>query len=481
MLKKINIVGLERENMKEYVSKKIEKIIDIIDDFSTANPSGEEGELFLTFEPNENIQTLINIKLFFSYNMEYYEENKSQTFLGYLDYVKNNYSALSDEPTLRQYFNISGLRSFPSDFWDLSITEPFISTEPFKTSLGYYLLMVNISFPVAIIEIEDYFSFMNNLYKQTKWYHPLYYRGDRSILYKSRDCTRNPNLTPKEKPQNTTNNIQRINTTTTLKKEGAKPLSNLKPQSSNTTVSNHIEGLPPNDISIQNIANKAIHGDKNSQFKLGQLFFLGTKGVKENHKNGLYWLTQSANQGHSESMFEIGRKYESGIGVEKNYNTALSYYKNAFNNGYEKAKVSINRLDKKISEQKQTEAKEKEEQLKRYRIIEKNQKNISHNWTLQETIRYCNEGNPEAQYKIGIYYCLGIKGFKEDYQKGIQFLNASAQKGYPDAYYELGRKYESGTGVPKDNAKALFYYQKALSLGYENAASSINRLSSKVK
>lgn len=51
----------------------------------------------------------------------------------------------------------------------------------------------------------------------------------------------------------------------------------------------------------------------------------------------------------------------------------------------------------------------------------------------------------------------------------IAQLQREAQNGDPDAQYNLGYRYENGLDVPKDEAKALDFYQKAADQGHSEA------------
>jgi TPR repeat protein len=52
-----------------------------------------------------------------------------------------------------------------------------------------------------------------------------------------------------------------------------------------------------------------------------------------------------------------------------------------------------------------------------------------------------------------------------------------AQQGDPDAQYNLAYLYENGIGVPKDEAKALEWYQKAADQGHSSAKTNLDAMS----
>ena len=69
------------------------------------------------------------------------------------------------------------------------------------------------------------------------------------------------------------------------------------------------------------------------------------------------------------------------------------------------------------------------------------------------------QGNAEAQYKLGIMYQNG-KGAKQDYKKAIKLYEVAAIKGNVDAQYKLSNIYTYGfLGAEVNSIKAAFYLQ----------------------
>jgi hypothetical protein len=59
----------------------------------------------------------------------------------------------------------------------------------------------------------------------------------------------------------------------------------------------------------------------------------------------------------------------------------------------------------------------------------------------------------------------------------IAQLQREAQKGDPDAQYELAYLYENGLSVPKDENKALELYQQAAAQGHPEAQTNLDDMS----
>ena len=63
----------------------------------------------------------------------------------------------------------------------------------------------------------------------------------------------------------------------------------------------------------------------------------------------MYYEKLAAAQGYTPSQINLGYLYENGFGVEKNLETALAYYKLAFDSGYEGAEEAITRVESQLS------------------------------------------------------------------------------------------------------------------------------------
>ena len=80
--------------------------------------------------------------------------------------------------------------------------------------------------------------------------------------------------------------------------------------------------------------------------------------------------------------------------------------------------------------------------------------NGDYNTALQIWAPLAQEGNPAAQYSIGLLYDQG-KGVKKDPQTALKYFQAAIKQNLPAAQYYLGVKYYAGLGVKKSPEKAL--------------------------
>lgn len=99
---------------------------------------------------------------------------------------------------------------------------------------------------------------------------------------------------------------------------------------------------------------------------------------------------------------------------------------------------------------------------------------------IDNLLRSANEGNRISQYQLATNYSYGINGFNSDDHKATEWFLKSAQQDYMDAQYEMGRRYESGTGVQKNYSEAFSWYSKAAAQGHTGAMTGAKRVKNKM-
>ena len=128
----------------------------------------------------------------------------------------------------------------------------------------------------------------------------------------------------------------------------------------------------------------------------------------------LEWYKKGARHGNTECEISLGRLYCRGIGVERNVDTALQYFKKA-----------------------------------------------------------AAKGNAEAQNSKVIGNCHHQKG---RYEEAFNWYTKSAAHGHVNAERNLGVLYEHGRGVTKDISTAIEWYTKAAENGHVNAVKHLRKL-----
>ena len=65
----------------------------------------------------------------------------------------------------------------------------------------------------------------------------------------------------------------------------------------------------------------------------------------------------------------------------------------------------------------------------------------------------------EAIYNVGCFYCRGVHGPSQDYEKAIELWLRAVELGHVRGYCALGVAYDIGRGVERDTKKATYYYE----------------------
>ena len=81
-------------------------------------------------------------------------------------------------------------------------------------------------------------------------------------------------------------------------------------------------------------------------------------------------------------------------------------------------------------------------------------------------MQQANAGNPVAEYNLAGAYFHGKGGLPRDPAKAVYWFKKSAAQGYPRAEYSLGSSYYRGLGgLPRDPAKAVYWFKKSAAQG----------------
>lgn len=194
-----------------------------------------------------------------------------------------------------------------------------------------------------------------------------------------------------------------------------------------------------NTNSLENIVILASKGDITALYNLGNRYEFGI-GVAQNYQKAMEYFTKAANKGHAEAAFCLGYFYEYGRIGSPDLEKAEIWYKKAANQGHEAAIKTLKRFKNSFSIN---------DDIKNYQALALN-------------------GNAIAQYKLGYYYYSG-QGGSRDYYKAVEWYSKAAEQGNVDAQTNLGYCYDMGHGVTRNYTKAVEWYTKAAKQGGANA------------
>jgi TPR repeat protein len=180
----------------------------------------------------------------------------------------------------------------------------------------------------------------------------------------------------------------------------------------------------------------AERGSAKAQSYVGRMYETGG-GVGRNYGEAIRWYLMAGEQGDAYSQSHLGFLYEKGLGVARDEKLAAQWYAKAADqdDAYSEACLaSMYRDGRGLAQDFQQAA----------------------NWYAKAA----DQGSAWAQRNLGLLYVKG-QGVPLDYTKAMYWLLNAADRNDSYAQYNLGWAYESGVGVPKDTQQAIKWYSKA--------------------
>ena len=178
------------------------------------------------------------------------------------------------------------------------------------------------------------------------------------------------------------------------------------------------------------------YGHPEAQFEVARCYQNGI-GVEKNAENAVVWYKKAAEQGNAEAQCALGKCYYQAFGVEKNEKEARRWYEAAATQGNATAQYMIGRL---------------------YAELSYNEAAVK--WYTKAAEQEC----PEAQCELGKCYETG-DGVSKNEEKAVELYRKAAEQGNAEAQNKLGVCYSNGTGVARDDAQAVGWYRKAAENG----------------
>ena len=195
---------------------------------------------------------------------------------------------------------------------------------------------------------------------------------------------------------------------------------------------------------LQSLAEK---GDAEAQYRLGQSYYYGKKGVPINYKEAIKWYRKSAIQGYFEAKYSLELCYKNRLGVPDDYQEAIRFFKEAAEQGDVLGQIELGKLYLKG--------------------------NSSQNDYVEAEICFskaANQGYADAQFELGKLHLKGL-GVQQSYSKAFFWFLKAAKHGCPEAQFELAKLYLMGKGVSSDNKLAEKWFRIAADNGFKKAKS----------
>jgi TPR repeat protein len=216
------------------------------------------------------------------------------------------------------------------------------------------------------------------------------------------------------------------------------------------------------------------------------------KGLTAMEKNqpekAITLFQKGAKAGEAESLFYLGRMYESGIGMEQNMTLAIELYQKASDKKYSRATNQLGLLhlgapgvlqnfDKAVIYLSRAADSGNAEAQFNYasllldgKVTKMDPAHANKLLTKSAKLDYV-----PAQLRLARNYQSGI-GLKKNSDLTFYWYNRAATQGNPYALYQVGLRYKDGDGVEKDSVQAHKYLNISLANGYQAAMQDLQSL-----
>jgi len=84
---------------------------------------------------------------------------------------------------------------------------------------------------------------------------------------------------------------------------------------------------------------------------------------------------------------------------------------------------------------------------------------------------------PLALHNLAHLYLGGDEGTAPNYDKAREYLEQASKLGLPRSQYTLGKMYEYGLGIDRDDAKAIELYKLSAERGFDKAQYNLGKMS----
>ena len=186
---------------------------------------------------------------------------------------------------------------------------------------------------------------------------------------------------------------------------------------------------------------------------------------KNQHKEAFGYYKLAAEQGNAQAQFCIGRYYDIGRGVRRDYNEAVKWYRKAAEQDYVYAFYELEVIEclRKPAEQGDVCA---QFNTGIYYFEDGVQQDYIE--AVKWFMKAAEQGHISAQCNLGYCYAYGL-GVEQDYTKAIKWYLEATEQGCAEAQNNLGVCYAKGQGVGQDYTKVIKLYKKAAEQGNRTA------------
>ena len=242
-------------------------------------------------------------------------------------------------------------------------------------------------------------------------------------------------------------------------------------------------------LSVKALELYALENDAHAAYRLGQIYDYGLMDESQNYTESIKWYETAAKADYGKAHTALGYCYLNGCGVDRNYDTAKTYFTDAIKCGDPEGYVGLGRiyLEKEETENyhmayldfRNASAKEALDGYYYMGYMYENGYGVSENvqkamLAYQLVLLNASDALEDkyaidsANTRLGILYATGKTG-ETDGKKACEYFETAAGDGFALAQYYLGTMYLNGIGVDKDYEEAFLHLEDAANQDYAPA------------
>lgn len=219
------------------------------------------------------------------------------------------------------------------------------------------------------------------------------------------------------------------------------------------------------------LSDLAEKGDTEAMYELGKKLYAG-KGVAKSYEKAMRAFEEGAEKGHVGCCYELGTMLVGGIGCEADDARAAEMFRKAADGGDVHAMFELGAM---YAQGRGV----KKNYVKAMRYLRKANVLPEASAMLDEAIAWWRPAAeariPEGEYWYGVCLINGY-GVTPDYTVGFNWIYQAALSDHLKAIDAMVQIYEGGIGVPEDKGKAEFWrerYRKVAGVGIGEAHQSV--------
>ena len=191
--------------------------------------------------------------------------------------------------------------------------------------------------------------------------------------------------------------------------------------------------------------------------ELGRRFEQGD-GVTKDYVEAAKWYQKAAEQNYAPAQYNLGVMYQNGGGVTQNVMEAFKWFYLAAAQGNADAATNRDNFAGALTPDQETES------SWRIALFQIRFKNAASPADISTLKRSAEQGDGQAQIVLGCLYCSG-SAVPQNYAEAVNWWRKAADQGLASAQNSIGIMYYLGHGVPQSYSEAFKWFFKAAQQG----------------